>query len=123
MHEEEDTYTGIGVAIEEQPSSSVVGEVITQVEGTLVALQDFLKKNQCMQMFPLSVISAHHMEGCGDMPLHDLGSRHTTDLEHMLSLCRGPLTGSRRRCKFILVCHCFAAHNSWGWSVYFWRIG
>ena len=32
-------------------------------------------------MFPLSIILAHHVKDCGDMPLHDLGSRYTTNLE------------------------------------------
>ena len=81
MHEEEETYTSVGAAVEEKPSSSIVGRVITLVGGTLVAVQDVPKKNQGMQMFPLSIISAHLMESCGDMPLHDLGSKHTADLE------------------------------------------
>ena len=75
MHEEEDTYTNTGAAIEEQSSSSIVGEVITSVGGTLVAIQDVPKQNQGMEMFPLSIISSHHMEGFGDMPLRELGSK------------------------------------------------
>ena len=35
MHEEEETYTNADATIEEQPSSSIVGEVITPEEGTL----------------------------------------------------------------------------------------
>ena len=79
MHEEEETYNSVGASVEEQPSSSpVFEEVITPVGVTLVSIQDVPKKNQGMQMFQLS---AHHMEDCGDMPLHDLGSRYTADLE------------------------------------------
>ena len=65
MYEEEETYTSTDADIEENPSSLVVGEVITPVGGTLVAVQDVPKKNQGMQMFPLSIISTHHMEGWG----------------------------------------------------------
>ena len=81
MHEEEETYTSAGAAIEKQPSSSVVGEFITPVGGALVVVQDVPKQNQGMQMFPLSVVPEHLMEGCGDMPLHDLGSRNVAGLE------------------------------------------
>ena len=32
-------------------------------------------------MFPFSVTSTHHMEDCGNVPLHDLGSKYIVDLE------------------------------------------
>ena len=56
MHEEEETYTSADAAIEEKPSSSVVGEVITPEEGTLVAVQDVPKLYRGMRIFPLPII-------------------------------------------------------------------
>ena len=84
MHEEEKTCTSIDSTIEGQPSSPVVGEVITSEEGTLVAVQDVPNFYQGMHIFPLPIISAHHMEDCGNMPsgkIHDLGSKHIANLE------------------------------------------
>ena len=81
MHEEEETCTIFDAAIKKQPSSSVVGEDITLEKGTLVAVQYVPNLYQGMHMFPLSVISSYLMEGCGNMPLHDLGSKHIADLE------------------------------------------
>ena len=69
MHEEEETYTSTGEIVEEHPSPSlVVGGVITLVGGTLVVVQNVPKINQGMQIFPLPIISANHMEDCGNMP-------------------------------------------------------
>ena len=81
MHEEEETCTSADAAMEEQPSSSVVGEAITPKEGTLVVVQDVPKLYQGMHMFPLSIISTHHMEDFVDVPLHDLRSKYIADLE------------------------------------------
>ena len=62
MHEEEESCTSADAAIEEKPSSSIVGEAITLEEGTLVVVQDVPKLYQGMHMFPFPVILAHHME-------------------------------------------------------------
>lgn len=81
MHEKEETCTSAYANIEEQPSSSIVGEAITPEEGTLVAVQDFPKLYQGMHIFLFPIISTHIMESCGNVPLHDLGSNHIADLE------------------------------------------
>ena len=81
MHEEEETYTYANAKIEEHPSSPVVGEVITPMGGILVVVQDVPKTYEGMHMFPFSVTSSHHMEDCGNVPLHDLGSKYIADLE------------------------------------------
>ena len=80
----EETCISADTTMEEQPSSSSVGEPITLEEGTLVAVQDVPKLYQGMNIFPLPIISAHHMEDCGYMPsgqINDLGSKHIVDLE------------------------------------------
>lgn len=73
MQEEEETCTSTDTTIEEQSSSSVVGGVTTLEEGTLVVVQLVPNLYEGMHIFPLSVISAHLIEDCGNMPLHDQG--------------------------------------------------
>ena len=80
MHEEDETCTSVDTTIKQQPSSSIVGKVITPEEGTLVAIQYVPKLYQGMHMFSFSIISAHLMEDCGNMPLHDQGLKNIDDL-------------------------------------------
>ena len=84
MQEEEETCTSIDASIEHHPSSSIVGEVITLEEGTLVAVQDVPNIYQGMHIFHFLLLLSHHMEDYGNMlswKMHDLGSKHIADVE------------------------------------------
>ena len=42
-------------------------------------------------MFPFPIILAHHMEDCGNMLLHDQGSKHSAKLEQHTFAALGSL--------------------------------
>ena len=105
MHEEEDNCTSVYEAIEEQPSSSVFGEAITQKGGTLVVVQDVPNLYQGMHMFPFPIISMHRVEDDGKVPLHDQGSNDIADLKHQTFNVLSSLDSFKEETKNILLYH------------------